>query len=363
MNNIHSFQPNWASPPGDTIMDILLERDISKNCFADRIGLDIELAEALLNGSHEITEYIASKLSSLLGVDKYFWLNREQQYREDLARIQRAVTPQESAWLSDIPVASMQSFGWIPAASSISKKLLHCLDFFGVPDVSTWNARAAEEYGLAKFRTSPTFANKLGSASAWIRKGELDAEKIQCGNWNKDAFHQSLKSIRSLTNETSPSVFIPLLKNLCAENGVAVVIARTPQGCPASGATKFVSANKALLLLSFRYLSDDHFWFTFFHEAAHLILHEGSTFIELDESACDKHESEANKFASDILIPPQHELDICTISKDYRGIIKFSRKLGVSPGVVLGQLQHRKIVKSNHMNKLKVRYSWSDLDI
>ena len=59
-----------------------------------------------------------------------------------------------------------------------------------------------------------------------------------------------------------------------------------------------------MMILSFRYLSDDHFWFTFFHEAAHLLLHgEKSTFVEDEATDQTEKEKQANAFAAGMLVP------------------------------------------------------------
>ncbi len=58
-----------------------------------------------------------------------------------------------------------------------------------------------------------------------------------------------------------------------------------------------------MIALSDRYKKDDFFWFTFFHEAAHLLLHsKKETFVD-DGTDNDLLEDEANRFAADFLIP------------------------------------------------------------
>ncbi|MDH1009611.1 ImmA/IrrE family metallo-endopeptidase [Pseudomonas nicosulfuronedens] len=357
-----NFQVSWVSPPGETILDILCERKIPKQCFAEKIGLDIHCTESLLSGDFEITDGLAYQLSEFLGADADFWMNRERQYRDDVSRVYRDLTVDEDDWLKEMPVSSMQQYGWIPSSKSGSKNLLSCLDFFGVPDIAGWVQQSSSVFGMAKFRTSATFAQSVGSASVWLRQGEILAENISCAAWDKERFVSSLVEIRALTNEESPSVFIPKLKEICAGCGVAVVVAKTPDGCRASGATRFLSPHKALLLLSFRYLSDDHFWFTFFHEAAHLILHgEDSIFMEGEEFDHGRQEEEANEYSSSILVPDEYKDELYRLDLSYKSILKFSRKIGVSPGIVLGQLQYFDLAKKNHFNKLKVRYSWAEL--
>ena len=117
-----------------------------------------------------------------------------------------------------------------------------------------------------------------------------------------------------------------------------------------------------MILLSSRYLSDDQFWFTFFHEAAHLILHaDQDLFLEGLEERRDRLEQEANDFAANVIVPPQHLPFLLTLrASDPLGVVRFATQIGVAPGLVVGQLQHRGLVRQNQLNSLKRRYVWTD---
>lgn len=362
MMNNSMFQPTWVSPPGETILDILSDREISPECLARNIGYDLNGIKALFNGSHEISELLAHKLAEAIGPDAEFWLTREKQYREDVSRIYRATSKTEDSWLADLPIKSMQAFGWISNSESKSKKVIDCLDYFGIPDISAWKDVSAEFTSETRFRTSQTFDQEVGATAAWVRFGENKASKISCKPWDKNRLLSSLEAIRALTHISEPALFIPDLQAILNDCGVALVTSKTPEGCPASGMAKFVTEEKALIMLSFRYLSDDHFWFSLFHEIGHLILHgRKSTFVEGEGFECTKDEKEANDFAALTLIPKSFRDSMRAHATDYRSILKFSKSIGIAPGIVVGQMQHARILKSGHMNKLKVRYSWSSI--
>jgi HTH-type transcriptional regulator / antitoxin HigA len=134
-------------------------------------------------------------------------------------------------------------------------------------------------------------------------------------------------------------------------------------GCAASGATRFVSPNKAVIILSFRYLSEDHFWFTFFHEVAHLLFHNSRlTFIDGEEPISNKMEREANEFAERVLIPEHQRDELMDFNPRRDNIIRFAYSVGVSPGIVVGQLQHYNVIKRNQMNYLKRRFDWKQIE-
>jgi plasmid maintenance system antidote protein VapI/Zn-dependent peptidase ImmA (M78 family) len=357
---IDAFEPNWASPPGETINDLLEERDIPLSEFAALMGATDGQITELLSGRTRISNEIALKLSETLGAPAKFWLDRDFQFREDLDRI-ASDSGKEEDWLSELPIKDMRRFGWIQASKSRTDVEEKALEFFDVPDANAWREKYGTVVDRVAFRTSYVFSSNAGAVAAWLRQGEIESEAVVCKPWNATKFKQVLQSIRTLTREKNPAVFIPALKESCAECGVAVCIVRAPSGCRASGATRFISEDKAVLLLSFRYLSDDHFWFTFFHEAGHLVLHgKDALFLEGAKGMSTREEHEANQFAADVLIPAEAKNELLTFTaQDWRQIVRFSKQIGISTGIVVGQLQHLGKIRPNQLNKLKTRYRWS----
>lgn len=357
MNNEKAFSPDWASAPGDTITDILQERNLSEIEFANQLGQPIEDVKSLLQGRATITLDIARRLERVIGASVEFWMTRDFQYREDITKFNAA----QKGWLSELPISDMIRFRWLKTIPHPSEELAVCLKFFNVPSIRAWQANYSELQQIVAFRTSPSYDSKLGAIAAWLRQGEIEAETIECKPWNAQYFQQSLAFIRSLTRIKEPKIFIPKLQQCCAESGVAVAIVRAPTGCRASGATYFLSKDKAILLLSFRYLTDDHFWFTFFHEAGHLLLHRNSRLIlEGMETSSQAEEQEANEFAASTLIPTEYQSELLGLSTKSREVIRFAVRVGISPGIVVGQLQHFDKIGQNQLNGLKRRFEWED---
>jgi plasmid maintenance system antidote protein VapI/Zn-dependent peptidase ImmA (M78 family) len=354
---ISEFRPDWASAPGDTIADIIDEQGLSVDEFATRIGQTLESTNDLLQGRATITIRTARQLEKVLGASVEFWIARDFQYREDMARIHAT----DEVWLSELPIGDMIRFGWLQPPPRPSEEVEACLRFFGVPSVAAWRQSYASLDGLVAFRTSPAFDSREGAVAAWIRKGEIECGNTECAPWNAARFRDSLQDIRRLTLEKDPSRFLPTLRQICAASGIATVVVRAPNGCRASGATRFVSRDKALLLLSFRYLSDDQFWFSFFHEAGHLLLHgHDRLFLEGLDTQSTAQEVEANEFAERVLVPVELKDALLRLPADTRAIARFAKRIGLSPGVVVGQLQHHGRVPRNHFNGLKRRFQWGE---
>jgi HTH-type transcriptional regulator/antitoxin HigA len=333
MNALDSFSPDWVSPPGETISDILEKRKIHLDVFAEEIGCSASNAAAIIKGRVEITIDLAQQLATALGPSASFWMTRESQYRTDLARL----SPDSAK-----TVAANQGI-------HLSRGLVR---------------RAATPPPMAAFRTSPSFESQPAAVAVWLREGEQKSTALNCMPWKPEVFRSELPSLRSMTRIKDPRIFLPDLRERCRACGVAVVVARTPSGCRASGATRFLSPQKAMILLSFRYLSDDQFWFTFFHEAGHLLLHNiHSLFLEGVAAVSEEDEREANTFSERILIPDSYQTSFSSLILGARSIVAFAKELGISPGIVVGQLQHFGRIKRSHFNGLKVRFDWDQVGL
>jgi plasmid maintenance system antidote protein VapI len=349
------FYPNWASAPGDTISDILRERDITEKDFAEQIGYTLEETNDLLEGRSTITLAKARQLERVLGASVEFWMARDFQFRQDIARLNAT----DAGWVHELPIGDMIKFGWLTPIPHPAEEAAACLRFFGVPSVQAWKKKYVSLDQLAAFRTSPSLDSRIAAVAAWLRQGEIIAESLECRSWNAQTFQELLPYIRSLTRNKDPKRFLPKLKQCCAACGVAVIIVRAPSGCRASGATRFLSRDKALLQLSFRFLSDDQFWFTFFHEAGHLLLHgEKGFFLEHPDAVMTSEESEANEFAAKTLIPVEFQPALLKLNADTEKVIRFAVQIGVAPGIVVGQLQYIGRIGYHRLNKLKRRYKW-----
>ena len=130
------------------------------------------------------------------------------------------------------------------------------------------------------------------------------------------------------------------------------------KGCPVSGATRWLSPDKALLMLSLRHATNDHLWFAFFHEAGHLLLH-GKKMVFLESKGLDDvHEQQADKFACDLLIPPDYAKQLVFLEKNYAAVKQFAAEVGVAPAIVVGRMQKEGYLPWKLLNKCKVRYKW-----
>lgn len=357
----NQYRPTEVSPPGETLLEVLEERGITQADLAERTGRPRKTVNEIIKGKSAITPETALQLERVLGVPASFWNSRETRYREFLAKrneIERFEA--ELAWIDQFPVREMVKQGLIPSCSDKMGYLYALLRFFGIASPDQWQAiwRDATLSNVA-FRKSKK-SNEYALAT-WLRCGQIAGEQSTCAEYSPATFKDALRDVRKLTL-LSPEQFHPLLMELCGRCGVVVVFIKELPGSGASGATFWAMGHsRPVMMLSLRYKTDDHLWFTFFHEAGHILLHgKRDTFIEGVDSE-DEREVEANQFAADFLIPPERLRGFLRrpghVSHDR--IIKFAGELGIAPGIVVGRLQHDKVLPITHCNALKRRLEWA----
>jgi len=358
-----AFQPNWFSKPADTLSTLLSRREMTPDMLAKCMGRDASVVHGLLSGSIAIDKPLAGLLSKCVGGSPSFWTTRQSQFEQDLNRAAEAMSIDKGkSWLRTLPIKAMVTSGWIPASKETRDTIKTSLAYFDVTDPDEWRERYTEFQNLFRYRASPAFETKLGALAAWLRQAEIQANAMTCASWDAAGLRARLGGMRALTKATNLDYVLPRLRALCAEVGVAIVFLRAPTGCRASGATRFLSPSKAMIVLSFRYLSDDQFWFSFFHEIAHLLLHgNGATFVDGEAAEPSEKEAEANAFSAGVLIPADRQDELMTVRGRFRDVIRFAVSIGVSPGIVAGQMQHRKLIGPHQFNRLKRRYDWDEI--
>jgi HTH-type transcriptional regulator / antitoxin HigA len=355
----NQYLPDSVSAPGETLLEVIEGREMSQAELAERTGRPIKTINEIIKGKAGITPETALQLERVLDIPAAFWISREQQYRESLARIKETQSLAEHIdWLQKIPCAEMMRMGWITRTNDKLQQIREVLRFFGVASPAIWD----EIWGNSPvaFRQSSAFRTEPGAVAAWLRKGELQAQEVLSDEYDPTRFKDVLRHIRTMTREL-PLDFASIVVRECSNAGVRVVFVPELPGTCAWGATRWLSQTSALMQLSLRYKTDDHLWFTFFHEAAHILLHgKRDLFLEAEDlTKKDEKEAEADSFAREWLIP-----EVAYRKFKRRGanscdeISRFAFELNISAGIVVGRMQHDGLLPRTNCNHLKRKIGW-----
>src|SRR5579871_3632933 len=175
------FTPDWLSPPGDTIADLIEERDWTQGELAVRLGYSEKHVSQLINGKAALTEDAAIRLERVLGGPASFWLTREAQYRARCAQLEESDRLRHWVpWCDRLPVKELMDAGSIPkrrlTAQSRPQIVEDLLHLFGVASPEDWERQYAR-MELA-FRRTREEQSDVGAITSWLRLGEIKAEKF-----------------------------------------------------------------------------------------------------------------------------------------------------------------------------------------
>jgi len=353
---------DWFSRPADSLLAAMQRRGVSACALAGRLDGGIDQLHDIVVGAMPIDGPAARAIGEAVGGSANFWLKRQANYERDLARVAAAMSAAEvDVWLRSIPAPEPGRPGRL-SQQSRTAELTRRLTFYGVGTLEAWQGRYGRDREQTRFRTSTKLTSDDGAISLWLRQGELAAALSDTPRWDRSALEARLDGIKRLSRISKPTRFLPKLRNLLAEAGVALIPMRTPRGCKASGASRLVRPDLAMIMLSFRFRSNEQFWFTLFHEIGHLLLHGGQSFVDVDLESEDALEKEANDFASSMIIPPERAKDFSQIGTSYEDITRFAVSVDVAPALVLGQLQHRGRIAHDRLSYLRRIWSWEEIE-
>lgn len=352
---------DWAVAPGEMLVEILAERGITQAELARRMARPLKTISEIANGKAAITPDTALQLERALGVSASFWNGAEARYREALAR-QRASEElkQYGDWVASFPLAAMAHLGLVPRRSKAEEMAGSLLTFFEVSSPTGWEQQWGRS--TAALRGSKAHPPSAHALAAWLRWGEIEAGKVDVDRFARDAFLETLERVRRLSRVSAFELVIERLRKALAGAGVALVVLPELPGTRVSGAARWQRSGVPLIQLSLRYLSDDQFWFSLYHEAGH-IMHRNrrSDFVDdlttAEDADVASDEGAANSFARDMLIPPDR-LEAFVGAADFSAtaVSDFAREQDIATGIVVGRLQRDRHILPSQLNHLKRRY-------
>ena len=338
-----------ATPPGATIKEQLKDRGMSQKEFAARMDMSEKHISKLINGEVQLTPEVAVRLEMVLGVPAKFWNNLEGIYREKLikAEAENAMDKDEEI-AKKLPYNEMAKYGWVPETRVLKEKVVHLRKYFELVELSL--LENIQITRIACRRLAVTEKSDL-ALLAWAQEAKIKAREIETAPINVKGLMNLIPKIRLMTVMKAKE-FSPKLKSMLQECGIALVFLPHLQGSFLQGAS-FIDGNKIVVGLTTRGKDADKFWFSLFHELAHIILgHIGQM-----NGTSEDDEQAANSWSRDTLIPGNDFAEfVDRKSFSASSIRAFAEKQGIAPGIVVGRLQKEGCIKHSALNELKDHY-------
>lgn len=336
--------------PGQLIAELLEKRGWSQRALAVVLEKDESTINKIVAGKGSVTTETALALEDVFGVDAERFLELQRKYDLAVARI--ASRPDRgratrAALFADLPIAAMIKRGWISANDPQDLKAVESglVKFFGVA--------SADEIEILPHAARKTMVNSEPTAAqmAWLYRVRMIAEDLIVAKFSAAALEPSISKLHKLTVAPEEARNVP---RILAECGIRFVIVESLPSAKIDGVCFWLDDMSPVVGLSMRYDRIDNFWFVLRHELEHVRLGHGRAAMILDTelegeragTGADVPEEErlANVAAQDFCVPTQ-KMDGFIARKapffSERDLLGFAKVLGVHPGIVAGQLQHR----------------------
>ena len=338
-----------ATPPGATVKEQLNDRGMSQKEFAARMDMSEKHISKLINGDVQLTPETAVRLEMVLGIPAKFWNHLEATYREKIIKAEA-----ENAMDADVemakqfPYSEMAKFGWVAETREAKEKVVNLRKYFEVVELSLLGSEQITR--IACRRLAITEKSDL-ALMAWAQEAKIQARDIQTAPINIKRLISAMSEIRKMT-VLKPNEFCPKIKECLANCGVALVFLPHLKGSFLQGAS-FLDGNKIVVGLTARGKDADKFWFSLFHELAHIALgHVGQL-----NGTSEDDERTANKWSGDMLIASK-DFETFRRNRDYseRNVLRFAKAQGIAPGIVVGRMQLEGMIQYSMLNHLKEKY-------
>ncbi len=351
------YEPDYVIHPGVTLEEVLEERAMSQADLARRTGLSEKHISQVINGKSSLSPDMAVRLEPVLGIRAATWNRLESGYQEARLRLQeRSLSEDESTWLDALPIRELQKRGFLIGAKHKPTLLKAAREFFRVSNQSAWGAVAP------LYRHSSAIAVDRPALATWMEIVRRRALGLSAAPFSATRFRDLLVEIRAETGSDRADIG-SWLEQQCGGAGVRVVFEPEISGARVSGAAFWLNESSPVIALSLRGKRDDQVWFSFFHEAAHILLHGGNKdrqWIDLLDDAADEKEQQADQFACDLLIPPDRLSNLLRLTS-LAELKSFADEVEVGVGVVAGRWQ-RELGTFNKGNGLKREIAFGEFD-
>lgn len=358
-SNVMAYSDLYAFHPGYYVEEIIEEMSISQAEFAKRMGTSTKTVSLLVAGKIRLTNELAQKLASMMGMTVEVWLNLQKEYDLKVLEIERQKALDEQASIVRlIDYSFFVKVAKLPATKRIEERISYLCGFLRIADLRILTQRDF----LVNFRTGiSSFDEKnLINAKAWVQTAMNIASRMQVAPFDAEKLKSFLPEIRKMTIQ-EPEEFLPRLKEIFSECGVRFVLLPSLKNSGINGAVKWFGDDQVMLALNDRRTYADTFWFALFHEIKHILQQKTRTvFISYNHKLEEESdlEKDADRFAADYLITPKdYQEFVSTSSFTEETIISFAHNIGIHPGIVVGRLQNDgRIEHQSKLNHLKGQY-------
>lgn len=347
-------KPAAVFPPGEFIKEEIDARGWTQEDLATILDKPLPTVNQIINGKRAVIAETAMRLAVAFGNTPQFWMSLEaawQLHRQgeasDASRVRSRARLYELA-----PVREMVKRGWLKKTETSRGLETELKRFFDVGCLDDVPDLAA----AARASTQGEHGGMTSSQWAWCRRAIQLARMVEAKRFSRSKLSGVVDALRPLMRDPEEVRHVP---KVLSDAGIRLVIVEHLSRTRIDGAALWPSDTSPVVSLSLRYGRIDHFWFTLMHELAHILNRDGEL-ADVDilqrSEVLDDAEEKANEQAAAWLVPHKKlESFILRTTPLYstQRIQNFANRMGIHPGIVVGQLKFRHELDWGRFNRLQ----------
>jgi HTH-type transcriptional regulator/antitoxin HigA len=345
-------------PPGDFIQEELDARGWTQGDLADVMGRPVETVNRLIKGRLAITPETARGLGAAFGTSAQMWMNLDSSYQLAQTNSDDAIARRSKVY-GTAPVKDMVKRGWIESSSNADVLERQILEFFEIDSIDD------DPTASMAARKSANYSAMSAEQIAWFYCAKKMARNIHAERYTKPKLVRAFDKIRALAIHPNEARRLP---EVLGNAGVRMVVVEHLPKSKIDGAAFWVECDREkqpVVAVSLRYDRIDAFWHTLVHEIGHIIERDhvivdtnlvGSEVP--DDDVRPPEEKRADAFASGFLVPPEELEDFINRVRPLyskQRIVGFANRIGIHPGIIVGQLQHQGEIGFSHSREMLVK--------
>ncbi|MDD5177516.1 MAG: HigA family addiction module antitoxin [Sterolibacterium sp.] len=348
-------------PPGEFIKEEIDARGWTQNDLAEIIGKSQRLVSEVILGKRAVTPDTAQALADAFGTSAQFWMNMESVYQLSKLKTDAAPVARRAKLYSLFPVKEMLRRGWIEATESLDVLEARFATFFGMDNLDT----SPKFHSYAARRTIYNEVEQSPMLTAWLYRAKQLAQGLIVGKFTAKSVDAVVAQLKALMVNPEDIRQVP---RVLSEAGIRLMLIEPFPGMKVDGVCFWLDASSPVVAMTLRFDRIDNFWFVLMHELRHVANKDGQSGSAIvDENlgaegngSAEKPDFElkADNEAAETFIPAatlkDFVLRVAPLYSEQR-IVGFAARIGVHPGIVVGQLHNHKHVPFSHYRKLLVK--------
>lgn len=315
-------------PPSKIIKEKLNNRGLNQTDLAVITGRSATDISNYL-AKEKISVEFAKELALVLGEMPEYWLNLENKYRLSISEELDEAVLKRNSFIQDFPIKEMQKRGWIQKTDNFKELESELEKIFSI-EKSTSFKRTIKDEGLN------------AAERGWLWRAYNLATILPATPYNESRIGSLLEQLRKAAKSSKA---VHKVAELLQRYGIRFVVVEHLPKAKIDGAAFWLDENSPVIALSIRFDNIGSFWFALIHELIHIKNRDAFSLDNLEESPVNEIEARTNEEAAAFFVSKEKIERFIRTQKPYFSkvaINNFATELGIHPGIIVGQLQHRK---------------------